>query len=117
MSSSGDIVTLAQAAEHVGRPHQWLRRHLLAHERRTGHVVLVRVGDGARRPTYRVHLGRLRIACPELFDVRDPLAAAIRDSAIVGRDRLSRLDERLDEVDSKLTSISVAVRRLSGTPR
>lgn len=109
-----DVVSLAQAAERIGRPHQWLRRHLLTYERRTGHSVLVRVGDGDRRPTYRVNLGRLRIVCPELFDKRDPIAAALRESAIVGRDRLERIEDRIDEVDSKLASISVALRQRPG---
>lgn len=110
-----DVVSLAEAAEllkiKAKRPHQWLRRHLLAVERRTGQVVLERVGEGARRPTYKVNLGRLRVVCPLLFE--HPLASALQQSALVGarelkevRRELTEIREILEEHDGKLGAIA-----------
>ena len=104
-----DIVPIAVAAERIGRPPQWLRRRLLAHERRTGHTVLIRVGEGRKRPTYNVEMGQLRIMCPELFDKRDPIATALHSAAIVGR----RIEGRIEDLEATTAELAAAVRRLS----
>ncbi len=116
MIHEADNVRLAEAAERVGRPVWWLRRYLHEHERRTGHAVLIRVGTGEKRPTYRVHMGRLRVTCPELFDTRDKIASALRDNAIVGREALTELLERVEDIDAKLGVLAEAVRRLVQQP-
>lgn len=104
-----DIVSIAVAAGRIGRNAQWLRRHVLAHERRTGHSVMIRVGEGRKRPTYKVEMGQLRTMCPELFDSRDPIATALQSAAIVGR----RIEGRIEELEVTVAELAGAVRRLS----
>lgn len=111
-AQSADLVKLAEAASRLGRPPQWLRRYVLAQEEKTGLTILVRVGRGRKRPTYRVHLGRLRLACPELFDVRDPIAAALQESAIIGRARMLELEKIVEEIDCKIGVLTEAIRRI-----
>lgn len=108
---AGEIVTIAEAATRIGRPSQWLRRHLLAQEEKTGLTILVRVGAGGKRPTYRVHMGRLRVACPELFDLRDPIATALQESAIIGRTRLLELEKIVEEISCNIAALVEAMRK------
>lgn len=109
---SNDVVPMAEAAKRIGRPSWWLRRYLLDYERRTGHAVLARKGRGRKRPTYDVHMGRLRSLCPELFDPRDQIAAALRESLIVGRREMQEQRDRTDEIDEKLLSIAQLLRQI-----
>lgn len=112
------LISIREAAQHLrldqrhGRhASQWLRRYLITWERRTGRTVLVPVGDGTKRPTYRVSIARLRLACPELFDQRDRVERAVR--GLVGSigHRLDAIDEALDEHGSKLAAIAVHARK------
>lgn len=108
------LVTIAEAASEVGKSAQWLRRHLLAFELRSRQPILVRVGTGEKRPTYKVHMGRLRATCPELFDVRDPIAKALHSRMIVGN-RVAQVQaehgEILEEMNEKLSILVEQGRR------
>lgn len=109
---ASEVLTIGEAAERLNRPGQWLRRHLLARERATGRTILVRVGAG-KRPRYRVSMAALRASCPELFDVRDPIAAAVQESAIVGRREMTELKNVMHEIACNVDALSEAIRRVS----
>jgi hypothetical protein len=109
------LLTIAEAAARIGRSRRWLLRYIHAEERRTGYRILIRVGNGDRRPTYKVNLGQLRAVCPSLFDVRDPLSKALAQRAIVGAGMEHKIDEVLEqiaEVDSKVNALAIATRSL-----
>lgn len=114
-AARGGLLSMAEAAERIGldRPHaaQWLRRYLLALEEDGGRPVLVRVGRGKRRPTYRVSLVQLRRRCPELFDGRDEIDRALRGLVTsIGR-RLETITESVDEQSTRLSMLTEATRR------
>lgn len=94
------LVSLTQAAKLLGDTGpdagRRLRRFLRSRERDTGARLLVRVGMGERRPTYRVSLVALRRSCPELFEQRH-------------RDELAQVAKR---VDRHITDVKEAVEDL-----
>ena len=114
---TGGLMTLQSAAEQLKiesqAPARWLRRYLMTRERETGREILVRVGKrGARRPTYRVSLARLRLVCPELFDDgRDQMERAVR--TLVGSigKRLDEIGEAVDEQAANTAALAEATRR------
>lgn len=112
-----EMLRLREAAERIGVSHQWLRRHVLEVERRTGQAVLERCGQGEKRPTYRVNMGRLRTACPALFDVRDPLAKALHDNRMVSRREMAQVREELEEVKEMVGAALVGIREIARVRR
>ena len=113
------LLTISEAVDAldvptVERPARWLRRHLQRAEERTGRTLLVRIGSGRRRPTYRVDLEAVRLACPELFSVRDPIARVLQGCAVAGREELAALRERMDELGARQAAIAGAIRRIEG---
>src|SRR5690606_7209672 len=83
----------AYAAALLGfRSGRALRRYVLERERETGAAILVRVGQGRSRPTYRVSLARLRQHCPELFPELGELARGLRELL----ERTRRMHELLE---------------------
>lgn len=85
----------AYAAALLGfRSGRALRRYVLERERETGAAILVRVGQGRSRPTYRVSLARLRQHCPELFPELGELARGLRELL----ERTRRMHELLEDV-------------------
>lgn len=105
-----DVVELSVAAERLGRPHRWLRRHLQAVERTTGKNVLI--PSGLKRPRYYVHMGRLRLVSPQLFDVRDDIAKGISGWRMEIQRELAALRESLDELGANVAALSVGFRKL-----
>jgi hypothetical protein len=99
-------MTLSEAAGRLGITGPWaaqyLRRLLLERERLTGARLLIRVGNGERRPTYRVNLGVLRRACPELFSPTDEIARALRDVLTGVRTELVGIRETVEELDARI---------------
>lgn len=113
---TGGLMTLQSAAEQLKieskDPARWLRRYLVARERETGREILVRVGKGEQRPTYRVSLARLRLVCPELFDDGlDQVERAVRTLVgSIGR-RLDEIGEAVDEQAANTAVLAEATRR------
>lgn len=108
--TASDVITIAAAADRVGRSSRWLRRHLLAHEKRTGLSLLVRVGAGKKRPTYNVNMGHLRMACPELFDIRDALAIVLRDNFVIGQKHVIEMKNALDDIRCDVDALNAQIR-------
>jgi hypothetical protein len=101
-ASEENLVPVAEAARELRiearDPARWLRRYLRQRERELGAELLVRVGQGRRRPTYRVAWRRVQVACPELFRGRDPVLAALDES----RRQVGRLERRLEALEERL---------------
>lgn len=112
-----ELLTVREAVERLDVPQvkdrpRWLRGHLRDAETRTGRVLLVRVGDGCRRPTYRVDMEAVRLTCPELISTTDALARALRGCAVTGREELASMREYLDETNEKIAALATAMQRL-----
>lgn len=90
---------------------RWLRRHLKRRQQQTGKRILVLVGEGSTRPTYRVDMELLEIACPELFSTRSELARALRSCAIVGQRELRTQGELLEELVEKVNLLAARAAR------
>lgn len=112
---AGGLVSIREAAEEIGvkskHPAQWLRRYLLAREEELGRTILVPVGKGKRRPTYRVSIARLRLVCPELFDARDQLERTLRGLATPIKKQLDELKDAVDEQGARLAILAESGRR------
>lgn len=111
------LLTLTEAAQRLGRDDayggQWLRRELLAREARTSTRLLVRVGRGTQRPTYRVNLALLRVHCPDLFDQRDQVAKVLEGRVIAG----NRLERKVDGMSDLLEEVRATVQHVHATVR
>lgn len=107
------LLTLTEAAKRLGRedPYagQWLRRELLARESRTSTRLMVRVGRGTRRPTYRVNLALLRVHCADLFDQRDQVAKVLEGRVVAG----TRLERKVDSMVDMLEEVRATVQRVA----
>ena len=112
-------LSMSDAAELLGAPWnaQKLRRYVLSRERATGRTILVRVGNGSLRPTYRVAVPALRRWCPELFEEPDPGQRAA--SALASRvlRRLDDIAEQGEEIVARQGSIANSIGRIAGTAR
>lgn len=106
---------IAEVAEQIGQTPQWLRRYLLARQKATGTRVLVDVNrsGSTSRPTYRVDVGAMRRACPELFDARDPIAAALGRWREEVRAELAQTREEIAELHETLALMTQALRNLT----
>lgn len=111
MSRPTKLLTIAEAAEMFGTTQRKLRSQLLTRERQTGRSILVRIGEGENRPTYRVSLDALRRTMPELFDRRDEVQKAARELLRPILARLDSIDERLDEVTRRQAVVVNAIDR------
>ena len=111
----GPLLSLREAAEHLRieskHPAQWLRRYLLRREEEIGRPVLVRVGRGQQRPTYRVSIAKLRLTCPELFDTRDQLERAVRGLGGALGKRLDSISEAVDEQAASMAALAEGARK------
>lgn len=110
MVGAAEIIKIAEAAERIDRPAQWLRRYVLARERETGRPILVRVGS--KRPRYRVNMGLLRRHCPELFDDRDHVAEAVREVMNSVNRRFEDVKNALDETNSNIEILAETIRQV-----
>lgn len=106
-----ELVSIKEAAEQLRRSPQWLRRHLLALEHRTGRAILVR--RGAKRPLYYVSPAALRVFCPELFDVRDPIAKALGGWRSEIRNEIGALREVIEDLEARITAQAITIRGLA----
>lgn len=107
-----ELIEIAEAAERIQRPSQWLRRYVLARERETGRVILVRVGRASKRPRYRVNMGMLKRHCPELFDDRDHIAEALREALNSVNRRIEDLKNAQDETNSNIEILAETIRQV-----
>ncbi len=102
-------MSLSAAAEAINvqsaRPGRWLREYVQRREEVLGRPILVRVGKGRQRPTFRVNMAELRATCPELFDPREPMVEAVRELVMSIRRRDQRIDERLDDLEAMLATL------------
>lgn len=111
------LITVAQAADLLGWSPKRFRRHVRRHEEETGRVVLVRVGAGSARATYRVNLATLRKEMPELFDSRDEVERTSR--ALLSKvmqtfgPKLEHIADRMDEMEPKLARLADATARVA----
>lgn len=112
MRRSALLIPIADAAARLSiqadEPALWLRRRLKALKRDTGIDLLVRVGDGVKRPRYRVSMARIRRHLPELFDTEaereDHAKAAAAAFGRIER-RLETIDDRVDSTEHKLGAL------------
>lgn len=111
------LITIPEAVEELSMPpvrdpKRWLRRHLRQVEKRTGRTLLVRVGGGRERHRYRVDVEQVRVACPELFSLREQLARALADCSVTGRRDLAAVREFVEDVAERQVEIAAAIRRM-----
>lgn len=120
------LLSVAEASEVLDVPMgirdrpRWLRRHLKRRERETGRALLVRVGEGTARATYRVDMDAVRVYCPELVSSTDKLAKALRGCAIVGQRALLDQTEAIADIVERLAILTETLRRIErqrGKPR
>lgn len=116
MTEPSNLPSVAEALELLEVPQRkerarWLRTYLRRAEERTGRQLLVRIGRGTRRPTYRVDMAEVRRSCPELLRPadRDLVDRALRDVHRV----LADMDERLDEIEQRQVALAEAYQRLA----
>jgi hypothetical protein len=115
------LVSITKAAELIGRDPQWLRRLLLRRERELGQRLMVRTGEGKKRPTYLVSLSTLRLYEPGLFDKRDDVQAALKKLVDTFAARVDELEERIDDMQASMGKLGDRVRealdRIGQQPR
>lgn len=106
------LIPLSRAARTLNiqadEPALWLRRRLHRLKRDTGVDLLVRVGEGTKRPRYRVSMARLRRHLPELFDVESEREDYAKSAAAAfGRIErsLATLDDRIDSTEQRMGAI------------
>lgn len=112
-----EAVELLALAERFADPVRWLRRHLLKIERETRTKLLVRVGQGTKRPTYRVRRNALLVACAEFVDVNDHLTAVAdaRDAKLMKH--LHAIDESLGDLRADVVAIAEGRKSPANRPR
>ena len=104
-------VSLAKAAEIIGKDAQWLRRHLIKLERETGHKIMIRVGVGPKRTTYQVNMSVLRQYEPALFDKRDEIQVAMGKLLRGFQTTIEQLSERIEQLECTLGYIHDEIRK------
>ena len=111
----GKLLTLRQAAELLGitgkRPSEKLQRILWAKERSIGRPIMMRSGAG-RGTRYAVTLLALRRYLPTFFHEASELRSELKQHLESMRREMRAIVERMDETESKIAAVSVAVRRL-----
>jgi Mg2+ and Co2+ transporter CorA len=105
------VLSLAKAAEIIGKDAQWLRRHLVKLERETGHKIMIRVGVGPKRTTYQVNMSVLRQYEPALFDKRDEIQVAIGKLLRSFQDTIERMSERIEQLECTLGHVHDEIRK------
>jgi hypothetical protein len=116
-------LTLTEAAKRLGiaraEPGRWLRAWLLRREAELGVPLLLRVGRGRRRPTYRVSLDTIRLRCPDLASgtVARAVNAGLGDRLRALEREVQSQREDLDELAAQVAALTLAVRRLGETSR
>jgi len=106
------LIPLTQAAKQLhivaDHPSLWLIRRLRRLKRETGTELLVPVGEGKKRPRYRVSMSRLRRHLPELFDTeaeREDYAKAAAAAFTRIERKLATVDDRIDSTEQRLGAI------------
>lgn len=105
------LVSIPVAAQTMGVDARWLRRLILRRERELGQRILVRVGEGQRRTSYRVSLSTLRRAEPALFNQRDEVAEAVRKSMVAFTSELSALGDQIESLEANVGALGEQARK------
>jgi hypothetical protein len=115
MSRAG-LVPVAEAARRLGltyrRPDLWLRRELQRRERDMRVQILVRIGEGTKRPTYAVNMSRLRAYCPDLLAPGDGFANALTGEVKRMSRKLDGIGDQVDDLTHDVETLAAAVRKL-----
>jgi hypothetical protein len=103
-------ISIADAAEAIGKHPRWLKRLLLRKEREIGQKIMIRVGDGEKRVTYRISLSALREVEPSLFDEATETEVQMREALDGFSERLGALEETVAQMQEMFGELTQTVR-------
>lgn len=108
-----DQPTISELATRVDKPAWWVRRRIHERERETGARILVYIGEGRHRPTYRVDLNELRRVAPEFFSRDTEIAKALAIWRRSIEREIAQLREMIEDSTEQTTVLTEAVRKVS----
>lgn len=116
LPKNGKLLTIGEASKRLRLedtyedPERWLRRHLRRREVELKMRLLVQVGEGAKRPTYRVRESMLALACPELYDPHERVAAMVASRSVKIERRIATVESMVEDVQSTVAGIAAKLR-------